>query len=45
MGNQNPAKRGHPMAAMVQTPSSGDIHPQDFVRRLRWAAVVSPRPR
>ncbi len=31
------------MSRMIQTPSGDDIHPQDFVRRRRWAAVSPPR--
>jgi hypothetical protein len=33
------------MNKMIQTSTGDYIHPQDFVQRRRWAAIVTPRPR
>ena len=33
------------MSKMITTPSGDYIHPQDYVRRRRWASPSAPRPR
>ena len=33
------------MTKMIKAPSGEYMHPQDFVRRRRWAAVTSPHQR
>jgi hypothetical protein len=33
------------MTRMIQTTARDWVHPQDFVRRRRWAPVSVPRPR
>jgi hypothetical protein len=30
------------MGKMIQTPSGDYVHPQDFVRRRRWAPIAAP---
>ena len=33
------------MTRMIQAPSGEYTHPQDHIRRRRWAAVAAPRQR